>query len=78
MLLNYLIVSKYRSKRMMDPSNQTLNEFNLNTPFRELITPEIFSYINFVFKLMLNPALDLVSIFFKHNQHDSIPQDGSI
>ena len=48
---------------MMDPSNQTLNEFNLNTPFRELIPPEIFSYINFVFKLMLNPTLGLASIF---------------
>ena len=60
MLLTYLIVSK--SKRMMDPNNQTFNEFNLNTPFRELITHEIFSYTNFVFKLMLNPTLGLASL----------------
>ena len=40
----------------MDSSNQTLNDANLN------IT-EIFSYLNYFVKLIVNPALGLVSIF---------------
>ena len=40
----------------MDPSNQTLNDANLTTS-------EIFSYLNYVFKLIVNPTLGLVSIF---------------
>ena len=41
----------------MDPSNQTLNDANLTTS-------EIFSYLIYVFKLIVNPSLGLVSIFF--------------
>ena len=41
----------------MDPSNQTLNDANLTTS-------EIFSYLIYVFKLIVNPTLGLVSIFF--------------
>ena len=40
----------------MDSSNQTLNDANLNTE-------EIFSYLNYFVKLIVNPALGLVSIF---------------
>ena len=40
----------------MDPSNQTLNDANL-------YISEIFSYLNYFVKLIVNPALGLVSIF---------------
>ena len=64
MFLNHSFVSRYssRSKRKMDPSNATLNKANLNAPFREPITAEIFSYINLVLKLIVSPTLGLAAI----------------
>ena len=66
-----------RFQPRMDPSNQTLNDANLNTE-------EIFSYLNYFVKLIVNPALGLVSIvlniinmivFYKMGLSDGITQN---
>ena len=46
----------------MNPTYETLNKANLNAPFREPITEEIFSYINLVFNMIVNPTLALAAI----------------
>ena len=66
-----------RFQPRMDSSNQTLNDANLNTE-------EIFSYLNYFVKLIVCPALGLVSIvlniinmivFYKMGLSDGIAQN---
>ena len=66
-----------RFQPTMDPSNQTLNDANLNIS-------EIFSYLNYFVKLIVNPALGLVSIvlniinmivFYKMGLSDGVTQN---
>ena len=67
----------FRFQPTMDPSNQTLNDANLNIS-------EIFSYLNYFVKLIVNPALGLVSIvlniinmivFYKMGLSDGVTQN---
>ena len=77
-------ISRYRSKCKMDPTNKSLSEESLRTPYREAISAEIFWYLDLILNMTVNSILGLagtvlnvinVTVFYKMGLSDGVTRN---